>query len=123
MPEVKIMRVLKVVGLLSRKIGRLISILTTGAVTIAKTLFGVYIDQDGRTNTRQPLAAGITYLIGIPIGSVLFGPGFIFWWAWLVVGGLVLLNLHNAIVIGLAMTEGGLEYTVSQRAKQICQIC
>jgi hypothetical protein len=72
---------------------------------------------DGELNAVRLGVAGMIFVIGLPIGLLIFGQAFnIFIWMGIVIGVLFLMNLHSAWDVIIALRAGGLDYVMAAQA-------
>jgi len=99
-----------------KKLTRAISTATTAAILTVGALVGVH-GISGEFKARRLLIAGMAFVIGLPLGVIIFGAGFnILVWAAMVVGALFLMNLHNMWEVIVALRYGGLEFVTTASA-------
>jgi hypothetical protein len=76
-----------------------ISEATRGIVTIIGRLFGIK-EKGGLVDSSRFLTAGWVFLLGVPVGLILFGTAFpISIWFSSVIGILMLANLDEALIL------------------------
>lgn len=93
-----------------------ISRVTTGAVAIGGALCGLNTI-GGELQTGRLAAAGMAFVIGLPLGMILFGPMFnMLTWLTIVVGILFLMNIHSAWEVMMSLKYGGLDYMMAKEA-------
>jgi hypothetical protein len=93
-----------------------ISRITTGAVAIGGALCGINT-VGGEIQTSRLATAGFAFVIGLPLGLLLFGPMFnLTTWLGIVIGILFVMNIHNAWEVLISLKYGGLDYIIAKEA-------
>lgn len=93
-----------------------VSRIVTGTVLTIGSLVGVY-NLHGELKSHRLLMAGMTFIIGLPIGVILFGVEFnIFYWLTICIIGLFLMNLHSAWETIVSLRNGALDYHMMHSA-------
>lgn len=108
---------------IARRIGRSISWATyhisrivTGSVAIGGALCGMNTI-GGDIQTGRIATAGFAFVIGLPLGLLLFGPTFnLTIWLAIVIGTLFVMNLHSAWEVLMSLKYGGLDYIMTKEA-------
>jgi hypothetical protein len=87
-----------------------ISRTATAVIMVLSALAGV-------NNLEQLSLAAYAFLIGIPLGFIIFGTAFsMLAWTCVVMGLLFTMNLHNAWEVFLSLRAGGLDYQMVAQA-------
>lgn len=93
-----------------------ISRVTTGAIAIGGALCGLNTI-GGEIQVSRLATSGMAFVIGLPLGMILFGPQFnIFVWLTIVIGILFLMNIHSAWEVMMSLKYGGLDYIMAKEA-------
>lgn len=91
-----------------------ISRLTTGAVWTLGSLAGIH-NSSGQLNIDRLMSAGMAFIIGLPLGLIVFGSNFnLFVWLAICIVTLFLMNLHNAWETVRSLRHGGLDYHMAR---------
>ncbi|MFA5163895.1 MAG: hypothetical protein WC441_05270 [Patescibacteria group bacterium] len=101
---------------LLKKTTSFISKATTATVLTGGALVGI-TRLNGQVNVTRLTIAGMAFVIGLPLGLIVFGPAFnLLIWGAIVVGTLFAMNLDNVWEVISALRYGGLEYTMAKQA-------
>jgi hypothetical protein len=93
-----------------------ISKTVTGAILVGGALAGL-TTINGELQTGRVVLAGFAFIIGLPLGLVLFGASFnITIWLGIVSGILFICNLHNAWEVLFSLKYGGLDYVMTEQS-------
>lgn len=93
-----------------------LSRVTTGAVAIGGALCGLNT-VGGEIQVGRLATAGMAFVVGLPLGMILFGPMFnMFTWLTIVIGILFLMNIHSAWEVMTSLKYGGLDYIMAKEA-------
>ena len=93
-----------------------ISRITTGAVAIGGALCGMNT-LGGDIQTGRIATAGMAFVVGLPLGLMIFGPTFnLTAWLAIVFGTLFVMNLHSAWEVMASLKYGGLDFIMAKEA-------
>ena len=94
-----------------------ISKIVTGALAVGGALCGL-TTINNELQTGRVVIAGFAFIVGLPLGLMIFGPvkfSMILWFG-IVVGLLFLSNIHSAWEVILSLKNGSLDYIMAEQA-------
>lgn len=94
-----------------------ISRVVAAIVAVGGALAGVTRTAGGSIDASRLGFAGAAFVLGMPIGLIIFGSSFnLMLWFGIVIGILFLANLHSTWEVAASLQHGGLDYIMASQA-------